>query len=295
MGTGVAIVAPARPPWQAYVALGLGVVCIALSALWVKWANIPGPSSAFYRMLIPMVVLVPWWLARRSKDKPLERRPTAQALAGGVFFALDIIVWNSAILLTSAANATLLANNAPLWVGLGALILLRERLPRAFWPSMAISLIGILLVLGGDLLRHPDLGLGDGLALLASVFYAGYLLVTQQARVRMDTLTFMTLSTVAGVVLLLVVCLALGSPLTGFSTDTWLALVGLGLVSHLGGWLAINYALGHISASLASVSLLGQPVLTALLAIPLFGEYLRWEQIVGGALVLFGIWLVNRR
>jgi drug/metabolite transporter (DMT)-like permease len=69
----------------------------------------------------------------------------------------------------------------------------------------------------------------------------------------------------------------------------------MGLVSHLGGYLAINYALGHMRATSVSVSLLSQPVITALLSIPLLGESLSVQQIIGGALVLGGIYLVNRR
>ena len=280
-------------PWRAYLALAVGIVCIALSAIWVKWANVPGPTSAFYRVLIAAVVLVPVWLTRRPAHLP--RNATLLALLGGVFFALDLLLWNTSILLTSAANSTLLANNAPLWVGLGSLLFFRERLPRTFWWGMALALVGVGLILGGDMVRHPKLGLGDGLAMSAGMFYAAYLLTTQRARTQLDTLTFMTLGVVVSVVVLLVMCLGFGSPLAGFSRDTWLALLGLGLVSHLAGWLTINYALGHIRASVASVSLLGQPVLTALISIPLLNEVLSIEQIIGGALVLGGIWVVHRR
>ena len=283
---------PAATPWRAYLALVVGIVCIALSAIWVKWAGVPGPTSAFYRVAIAAVVLVPVWLGRRPARLP--RTATWLALLGGVFFAVDLLLWNTSILLTSAANSTLLANNAPLWVGLGSLVIFRERLSRLFWWGMALSLIGVALILGGDILRHPHFSLGDLLAIAAGMFYAAYLLTTQRARAQLDTLSFMTIGIVVSVVVTLATCFAFGSPLAGFSRDTWLSLLGLGLVSHLGGWLAINYALGHIRATVASVSLLGQPVLTALFSLPLLGEHLSVEQIAGGALVLGGIWVVNR-
>jgi drug/metabolite transporter (DMT)-like permease len=89
--------------------------------------------------------------------------------------------------------------------------------------------------------------------------------------------------------------LLLGVRLTGYSHQTWLALVGLGLVSQLGGWLAISYALGHLSVAPVSVGLLGQAMVTALLSMPLLGEYLSMNQVIGGTLVLAGIYLVNRK
>jgi drug/metabolite transporter (DMT)-like permease len=85
-----------------------------------------------------------------------------------------------------------------------------------------------------------------------------------------------------------------GFPLTGFPLQTWIALLGLALITHVGGWLAINDSLGHISASIVSVTLLAQPVLTAILALPLLGEALFPLQIIGGLLALIGIYIVNR-
>jgi drug/metabolite transporter (DMT)-like permease len=133
------------------------------------------------------------------------------------------------------------------------------------------------------------------LAIGSSLFYAAYLLNTQRIRQRMDTLTFMWLSSASASVVLLAYCLVRGLPLSGFSTNTWLALFALAIISHVVGWLAINYSLGHLPAPIASVSLLSQPVITALLSVPLLGEGLSIYQFVGGALVLLGIYVVNRR
>ena len=69
----------------------------------------PGPASAFYRMLIPAVVLAPTFFFRRSENR-VNRRAVAIITLGGIFFALDLAFYNTSILQTSAANATLLGN-----------------------------------------------------------------------------------------------------------------------------------------------------------------------------------------
>jgi drug/metabolite transporter (DMT)-like permease len=277
----------------AYLALAAGVLCIGCSAIFVKLAALPGTASAFYRVFIAGLILVPWWsLAGRSRP---SKKDGVLIFAGGIFFALDLFLWNSGLLLTSAATATLLANNAPLWVGLAALLLFHERLSVYYWIGLAIALTGMALIVGGHAWNHLTLNIGDLLAVGASVFYAAYLLTTQHARSRVDTLTFMTLSMVSGVGLLLAMNLLTGVSLWGYSHKTWLALLGLGLISQLGGWLSINYALGHLRAAPLSVGLLGQAVVTALLSMPLLDEYLNAHQIIGGVLVLGGIYLVNRR
>ncbi|HYG08518.1 MAG TPA: DMT family transporter [Pyrinomonadaceae bacterium] len=277
----------------AYIALSVGIVLTACSAIFVKIAMLPGTTTAFYRVLFAAAVAVPWclWL---QPSLP-ARKAMWSAFAGGVCFAATAVLWNSSLLVTSAANATLLLHLAPMWIGLSALLLFRERLGSYFWAGLVIALAGMALVVSGGTRQLASFNYGDVLAVGSSFFYALYLLVTQRVRATMDALTFFALAAASSVVVLLVTCVALGVPLSGFSARAWAALAAMGLVSHLGGYLAINYALGHMRATSVSVSLLSQPVITALLSIPLLGELLSAQQIIGGALVLGGIYLVNRR
>lgn len=306
--------ATAVPTARAYIALAVGVICIGFSAIFTKWADVEGSVSAFYRVAIATAVLALPYVLLSANEKRRDRReePSQGTDAGhsalriprsafwltalaGAFFALDLGLWNTSLFYTSAANSTLLGNTSTLWVSVGALLIFSESLRRRFWLGMLIALCGAAIVVGRDVWEHPNLGWGDLLAVGSSVFYAGYLLCTGRARQHMGTLRFMWVSSVAALVLLLAYVLLAGNVLTGFSTDTYLSLLALGLVSHLGGWLAINYALGHLPVPLTSVTLLSQPVITALLAVPLLGENLSIYQIGGGLLVLFGIYIVNRR
>lgn len=292
MSTPLVVPVPARPLLKAYALLGIGILCIGLSAIWVKWANVPGVVSGFYRVFIASLVLTPWWLISR------RRMPGRRALAltglGGVFFALDLALWNTALLITSAAQATLLANNAPLWVGLGALLIFREKLPRLYWVGLLLALAGMALVARPAGAQGLTFDTGSIMALSASLLYAGYLLSTQQARSSTDTLTFMTLSVLSSSALLLVIALASGAQMTGFPAATWLALLGLALITQVGGWLAINYVLGVLPATQVSVSLLGQVLVTAVLAAVIFGEVPSAGQMAGAAAIMVGIYLVLR-
>jgi drug/metabolite transporter (DMT)-like permease len=278
-----------------YLMVALGIVCIALSAIFTRLAGVPGTVSAFYRIAIAEVVLaLPFARAVARGQVVRDGRVWLLALGAGVFFALDLGLWNTSLFLTSAANATLLGNDAPILVGLGALVLFRERLKGMYWVGLLLALIGMGIIVGKDLLGHSRLGGGDLLAMSAGVSYAAYLLATQRIRAKMDTLSSLFLPSLAGIIVLLAFNLALHRPLWGFSAHAYLALLALGLISQLVGWLAINYALGHLPASVVSVTLLAQPVLTALFAVPLLGEALTGNQMVGGVVALAGIYLVNR-
>jgi drug/metabolite transporter (DMT)-like permease len=267
-------------------------VCIGFSAIFTRLADAPGVVSAFYRVFIASAALVPLWLLRGF---PLpDRRTILLSLAAGALFGVDLSLWNVSLFLTNAANATVLAYLAPVWVGLGTLFILKERLGRSYWPGTGLAMVGMITIVGIDKMRSAELGWGNSLAVIASFFYAGYLLITQVARSKSGTLAFTTISVLASTVTLLAIALARGERMGGFSAQTWAALLALGLVSHVVGWLALNYALGHAKASTVSVSLLGQPVITALAAIPILGETLSPNQLAGGVLILVGIYLVNR-
>jgi drug/metabolite transporter (DMT)-like permease len=284
-------------PWGVYGLLAVGVVCIAFSAIFVRWAEVPGLVSAWWRVLIATVALGPLFWRRVGRGAvPRDARLWLLAAGAGLFFALDIALWNTALFQTHAADATLLANDAPIVVGLGALVFFRERLSRRYWLGLGIALAGMCLIVLRP--EHasttaPNAELGDALALGAGVFYAGYLLMTQRVRARMDTLSSLWLAGASGVLFLLVVNLVAHQTLWGFAPRQYAALLGLGLISQVIGWLAINAALGRLPATLVSVTLLAQPVLTAVLAVPLLQDTLGPPQVVGGAIALAGIALVN--
>ncbi|MBW6478668.1 MAG: DMT family transporter [Bacteroidales bacterium] len=280
-------------PLFAWFALALGIACIGFSAIFVKLADVPGSVATFYRLLFATVAIIPIWMYRGIK-MPV-RRDLFLILAGSFFFAVDLIMWNTAIPLTTAATATLLANNAPIWLGLITVVVLRQRLPRKFWLGLLVAITGLNVLIGIESWRTMQFNMGDMLSLAAGFFYALYLIYTVEVRKRVNTITFMSLSLIFMVVMMFFTTWFMGHSFTGYSTRTWLSLAGLGLVSHFLGWLCINYALGHLKGSNVSVTLLAQSVVTAILGIYILGEFLSLNQIIGGLIILSGIYIVNRR
>ncbi len=277
-----------------YLALGIGTLSLGFSAIFVRWADAPGSVASFYRMLVP-VFLLAWPFYRRVKAREsLPRQGLGFAVLGGLFFAADLAFWSTGVVLSGATNPTLLANTAPLWVGLGALFFFREKLNAMFWAGLLLAMTGAVVILGLDSLRAASFGLGTLLGLFAGIFYGGYYLITQRGRETLDSLTYFWPAAVSSTLGLLVLNLALRQPLTGYSAFTYLNFFALGLVPQVFGYLAINYALGYLPASVVAPTMLGQPVLTAILAGPLLGEALSLWQVLGGIAVLVGVYVVHR-
>lgn len=278
----------------AYLALVAGILCISWSAIFVRWTDIPGPASAFYRMLIPAVVLLPTFLFDREGMR-LNGRMLGIIALGGLFFALDLALYNTSILKTSAANATLLGNNTPVVVGLLSWLVFRKRPAAAFWLGLLLAMSGTVVILWADLSKLTRLGVGDLMALGAAACFAVYLLATERVRTSTSTLGFLRLAMISSTVSLLLINLLLGISLHVPHGHTLWAVLGLGLISQLGGYLALTYALGHLPATITSASLLTQGPLTAVIAAMLLGEPLTGAQLVGGALVLSGVGLAHRQ
>lgn len=277
-----------------YLALLVGIFGLGFSAIFVKWANAPGAVSGFYRMAIATAIMaVPFGIEVRRRA-PATPRHLWFAVLAGLFFAFDLASWNTSVLLTSAASATLFGNTSPLWVSLGALLLFKEILRPGFWAGLALAMIGTLIIVGENI-AVPSVNLGSLLAIIAGVFYAGFFLATQRAREGLSSLTAWWVSAATSTAVLLIVSAALGQPLTGYPPLTYWSLIGAALITQVIAYLAVNYALGHLPASIVSPTLLGQPVLTAVLAVPLLNQPLTVFQVVGGAVVLAGIWIVHRQ
>jgi drug/metabolite transporter (DMT)-like permease len=272
-----------------YLALAAGVLCISFTAIFTKWADMPGPVAAAWRMLVATLVLAIPFAREARRWTPAERAGVKWGVMGGLWFAINLGMLNSALLLTSAANATLLDNTAPIWVGLGALLIFKEQLGLRYWVGLALALGGAAVVTG----FNPSAGFrfqpGDALAFAGALFYAGYLLNTQRARRNLSSLTYVWLIGLTAAAALFGASLALSLPLTGYPPESYLSIIAVGVLSQAGGWLLISYALGYLPASAAVIVLLAQPVVTGLLAVPLLSEALTARQVTGGALALSGI------
>lgn len=286
----------------AFAALIAGGIAIAFSPIFMRLSEIGPLATAVHRLALGLPLFWLWLALEKGGDQgplPLRSRPANWLEAGllalaGLFFALDLAAWHSSLGYTSVANATLLANNAPIFVALGAWLLWRERPTRAFLIGLALSVVGCALLSRGGFKPGQSTLLGDGLALLTGVFYSGYFLTVKRLRARFTTAAIMTWSAMVGAALLLPAAWASEGVLLPASLAGWLVVLALALFSHVGGQSLITYAMAQLPAGFSALTLLIQPVGAAIFAWILFGEALGPLQLAGGLVVLAGIWLARR-
>lgn len=277
----------------AFAALLLGAAAIAFAPIFVRLSDTAPSASAFWRVALAAAPL--WlWMRVSPRVQGVVRLPWKPLIIAGLCFAGDLGAWHVSILYTSVANSTLEANLAPIFVTLGAWLLFRQRVSRLFLIALAVTLGGATLLIGPNFALGGRALLGDALGVLTAVFYAGYMLAIKSASERTNTAGIMAVSTSVAAIALLPYALATADVFLPQSAAGWMVLVGLALIPHIAGQSLIAYGFAHLPAAFSSVSLLLQPVLAAIYAWALLGEAVGPVQMLGGLVVLAGIYLARR-
>ena len=282
----------------ALAALFGGAIAIATAPLFVKVSEAGPVATAFWRVFLALPFLWVWALTGRSRAAPAtaaaRRREGWLMLGAGAFFAGDLAVWHWSIVLTSVANATLLANLAPIFVTLAAWWLFSTRPTSIFLAGLTASLVGVALLIGADFQLSGSALIGDALGVVTAVFYAAYQLTVARLRASAGTARIMAQSSTVMAAILLPLATVSAEPFLPQTGTGWALLFGLALIAQVAGQSLIAYAFAHLPATFSSVGLLLQPVAAALFAWVLLGETLAALQIGGGLLVLAGIRIAHQ-
>jgi drug/metabolite transporter (DMT)-like permease len=291
-----------------------GAGAIAFAPLFVRWSEAGPSATAFHRVLWALPFLWTWQALSAPRQVPtpgssahpaLQSSPSPKPLHAahkfspwlllpGVFFAADLALWHWSIQLTSVANATLFANLAPIVVMIAARFLFLEQIRPRFLLGLALALGGAILVVSSSLRLTQRHVAGDLFGLATAFFYAGYMLSVKHVRRTFETRTVMIWTSLAAAPILLLIAWLSGEILLPSTTQGWLVLIGLALVSQILGQGLITFAFRHLPASFSALSLLIQPVAAAGMAWLWLSEPLTPMQALGGVVVLAGITVASR-
>lgn len=281
---------------RALVALVLGAMCIGLAPVWVRWSEVGPAATAFYRIVLGLPFLA-LWAARERVSGTVH--PTVLdlrwSLAGGVCFAIDLTLWHASIHFTSVANATLLANFAPLFVTLGAWLLLGDRVGRGFFVGMGLAFGGAWLLTGASPATDARHLRGDALALATALFYGGYQLCVARLRRSWPPGRVLLWSSCASAPVLALLAGLLGEAFWPRTWTGWGAMVGLALTAQVLGQGLITLGFARLPAAYLSLTLLVQPLVATAAGWVLFGERLTAWQVLGGLILLAGLYVARIR
>ncbi len=281
----------------ALAVLGAGVLIVSTASILIRYAlaeGLPAISVAALRLAIAAIVLLPMLIGmRRDELARLTRRDWMLAAGAGAFLALHFASWILSLEYTSVASSVALVTTNPIWIGLGAWIVLRERLSAKMVIAIGLALAGSAAIFLADeniaTAAAPQPILGNTLALVGSLAMCGYLLIGRNLRAGVTLLSYVGVVYAVAAVFLVVTALAFSAPLVTISTTAWLIVLALALGPQLLGHTAFNWSLKHFPATVVAVAILGEPIGSTLLAWLMLGEPIGAIKLGGMALLLGGI------
>jgi drug/metabolite transporter (DMT)-like permease len=272
----------------------LGIVAVSFGSIFVRMAAAPSLAVATYRMTWATLLLTPFAMRGALPElRKLRRAEWGRLLLSGAALALHFALWIASLSYTSVASSVLLVDTTPFFIGL-ATWSVGKGYPRAFWTGLSAAFLGCIIVFQSDWSASADSATGNGLAVGGAIAVAAYLMIGGAARQKLSLTAYVWPVYGTAAAVLWAACAAAGITLRGYSGSTHLFMFLLGLVPQCIGHTTYNWSLRWLPAGIVAVVGLAEPVVAGFLAWIALGEQVTGWKVIGGLVILAGIYLASR-
>ena len=279
-----------KPAIHPYIPILVGVISVAMSAIFVKMTTADAGVTAFYRMLFSILLMSPVFLYSYLPEiKKLNRRDWAFSAIAGIFLAFHFILWFESLNFTSVASSTVLVTLQPLFAFAGTYFFFKERLSLKTLISGIVAITGSIIIAYGDFQVSGSALFGDVLALIACALITAYLLFGQDVRKRLSLVTYTFIVYGFSTITLFFYIIVKGESFGPYPMGEWMWFLLLALIPNLLGHTLFNWAVKWVSTNVISIAILFEPVGAAVLAYFILGELVSASQIIGGSIVIAGL------
>lgn len=294
------------------IVLTTAILAVSTSSIFIRFAQEDAPSLviAALRLTFATLLLAPVvWSRHREELKSLTRNELLLGLVSGSFLAVHFATWISSLEFTSVASSVVFVSTGPLWVALLSQVFLGERLERSALLGLGIAILGGTVIGMSDACRWdrglicPDLVQvmqgrtmwGNFLALAGAWTVSGYLIIGRKLRAKMSLLPYIFLVYGISAAVLIFFMLASGESPSGYPVRTYGWIFLLAFFPQLIGHSTYNWVLRYIPATLVAIITLAEPLASAILAYMVLSEVPSRAVLLGGLLILAGIYLSSRQ
>lgn len=243
--------------------------------------------STFLTLLIGIAIVKPSLLRVKRKDLPWLLG------MGAISIGSFHVLWNTSVLLIGASVATVIQSNAPIFVTIMAWIIFKEALTTRKIIAVTLSVAGTILIsgiLGMSTIQISKVGLVA--SVFSAIFYGSFSLFGKKLKGDYDSWTILVYIFGFATLTLLPFQILDPNPFP-YQSPALLYFTGLIFVATIGGFVFYTIALGHLQASVASITATSEIVFASVLAYFILGERLDIWQILGAVLVISGVILVS--
>lgn len=275
----------------------IGIAGISLSAIFVKYSTAPSAVTAALRLCWTVLLMTPFvWGKREIREELLVIRKKEFILSvfSGVFLAFHFVLWFESLQHTSVASSTTIVCTEVIWVALGFCLFLKGKLTGKEILAIGITFLGSMVIALSDQNSGGGHLYGDVLALIAAIAVAVYTLIGRIVRKNVSTNVYTYVVYVSCAAVLLSICLLQGAHLFAYGVSAVVVGLLLSIFSTILGHSIFSWCLKYFSPAFVSASKLCEPVVAGLLAVLLFGEFPKIMQIIGGIMIISGVYYYSR-
>jgi len=279
-----------------YAAIAVAVVSVSTAAIFITWSESPPITIAFYRLAFATAILLPFAALHPSRPlRGIARRDLLSMMGVGGILAAHFALWITSLKVqgVTVASSVVLVTSHPLLVGLLSHFVLKERVGRKAALGILVGFSGVVVIALADYgLSATTLG-GDLLALLGGIAAGFYFLTGRRIRKRVSLLAYAFLVYGSAAAFLAPLAFVLGPGLapSGTLVKELALFLALAVIPQIGGHTLYNWSLRWVTAPVVSLSLVGEPIGSSLLAWLLLDQTPGWAVALGAALALAGIYL----
>jgi drug/metabolite transporter (DMT)-like permease len=293
-------------------ALLTAILAVSTASIFIRFAQMDGVPSlviAALRLTFATLLLAPLVITRhRDEIRNLTRGELTLGLVSGLFLAVHFATWISSLEYTSVASSVVFVSTGPLWVALLSPMLLNERLRRVAIIGLGLALLGGTVIGLADActwsngLQCPELNQvmqgramwGNFLALAGAWAVTGYLIIGRKLRMKLSLIPYIFVVYGMAAIGLIALMFAAGQSPFGYEAKTYGWIFLLAAIPQLIGHSTYNWALRYLPAAFVAVTTLGEPIGSAILAFFILDEKPTIAIVIGGVLILLGIYFATR-
>ncbi|MGM0510672.1 MAG: DMT family transporter [Thermoplasmatota archaeon] len=272
-------------------AIPVAVLAVSFAAIFIRLSNAHPISIAFYRMFFSTLILLLFVPNYMDEIKSLKKKDWLVLLSAGIFLAVHFASWISSLNYTSVASSVVLVTAHPLVVSWISGWHLDEKTSKRAYLAIIVALFGVFVMTYSDYSVTPTALFGDLLAIIGMFAVAAYIIRGREMRKGMSVVPYSFIVYGFSTIFLAIFSIGFSTSFKIYPPREYLLFIALALIPTMFGHTLYNWALKYVRAKVVSISLLGEPIGSSILAFFILSEVPPYLTIIGAAITLFGIYL----
>ena len=272
----------------------LSVLSVSLSAILVRYSNAPSMVLALYRMLFSVILLLPFVLIKfRRELLSLKIKQILVCALSGIFLGMHFTLYFESLKYTNISSSVVLVDTEVFFVAFAMLIFFKEKISTICWIGVGLTFLGSVIIALADTASGSNILLGDIIALAGAFCMSVYTIIGKKCRTDISTTVYTFIVYISAGITVFIILMITETPVIGYDNINLLTALGMAVFCTLLGHSIFSWGLKYIQASFISTAKLLEPIFATVLGIFLFNEIPGIIEIIGGCIVISGIFIYS--